>query len=231
VAIKKIFDPRLTDDLLFEIYNEIVMQSIIRHPNVALLMGVMPTIPNIVIVFEFVSGSLFNLLHMKKTTTLSLEQRMKIAKDVAMVFHYIHSLGIVHRDIKSHNILIDDNMNVKICDFGLARFKADLNKGSMQFSGTPAYMAPELFQKRAYDETVDIFAYGTLLWELLCREVPYDGLDPSDIRAKVEKEEPMRMPYGVDPRIAQLIMDCRQVDFSRRPGFDRVLETLNFIIR
>lgn len=55
VAIKKIFDPRLTDELLFEIQNEIVMQSILRHPNIALLMGVMPKMPNIVIAFEYVS--------------------------------------------------------------------------------------------------------------------------------------------------------------------------------
>jgi len=57
----------------------------------------------------------------------------------------MHSLGIVHRDIKSHNILIDHNGDVKICDFGLARFKADIGKGSMQFAGTPNFMAPELF--------------------------------------------------------------------------------------
>ena len=55
VAIKKIFDPRLTDELLFEIQNEIMMQSILRHPNIALLMGVMPKMPNIVIAFEYVS--------------------------------------------------------------------------------------------------------------------------------------------------------------------------------
>lgn len=66
VAIKKIFDPRLTDELLQEIQNEIVMQSILRHPNIALLLGVVPTIPNIVIVFELVDSSLFNYLHMKK---------------------------------------------------------------------------------------------------------------------------------------------------------------------
>jgi serine/threonine protein kinase len=84
VAIKKIFDPRLTDDLLHEIYNEIVMQSILRHPNIALLMGVMPKMPNIVIVFEYVQGSLFTLLHMKKTSiNLNLEVRMKIARDTA----------------------------------------------------------------------------------------------------------------------------------------------------
>lgn len=76
---------------------------------------------------------------------------------------------------------------MKVCDFGLARFKADIGKGSMQFSGTPAYMAPELYQKRQYDEKVDQFAFGTLLWELVTRQVPYDGVDVADIRAKVEK--------------------------------------------
>jgi serine/threonine protein kinase len=75
-----------------------------------MLMGVIPKIPNIVIVFEYVSqGSLFNLLHMKKNINLSLDVRLKIAKDLAVVYHYMCSLGIVHRDVKSHNVLIDDN--------------------------------------------------------------------------------------------------------------------------
>ena len=100
------------------------MQSILRHPNVALLMGVMPQIPNIVIVFEHVAGSLYNLLHVKKSAVeLSLAQRLKIARDAATAFHYMHALEIVHRDVKSHNILIDAGLNVKVCDFGLARFK------------------------------------------------------------------------------------------------------------
>jgi serine/threonine protein kinase len=71
--------------------------------------------------------------------------RLRIARDIASVFDFMHSIGIVHRDLKSHNILIDEHMHVKVIDFGLAKFKADLNKGSMQYSGTPTYMAPELF--------------------------------------------------------------------------------------
>jgi serine/threonine protein kinase len=130
VAIKKIFDPRLTEELLNEIHNEIVMQSILRHPNIALLMGMMPKIPQIVIVFEYMSqGSLFTLLHHKKTVVqISLEVRLRIAREAAMVFQYMHQLGIVHRDIKSHNLLVDENLNVKVCDFGLARFKVRIFK-------------------------------------------------------------------------------------------------------
>lgn len=87
VAIKKIFDPRLTDELLHEIQNEIVMQGILRHPNVCILMGVIPHIPNIYIVFEHVRCSLFDLLHMKKSTeNVDVKQRLKIARDTATVF-------------------------------------------------------------------------------------------------------------------------------------------------
>ena len=69
-------------------------------------------------------GSLYNLLHLKKSSLiLTMEQRLRIARDIARTFHYMHQLGIVHRDIKSHNILIDEHLNIKVCDFGLARFK------------------------------------------------------------------------------------------------------------
>jgi serine/threonine protein kinase len=98
----------------------------------------------------------------------------------------------------------------------------------MQFSGTPAYMSPELFQKRQYDEKVDVFAFGTLLWEVLIREVPYDGLDPVDIRTKVEKEEPLKSISG-SPALNQLIAECRQVSVQDRPGFQRILEVISAV--
>ncbi len=101
----------------------------------------------------------------------------------------------------------------------------------MQFSGTPAYMAPELFQKRLYDEKVDTYAYGALLWELVAREVPFDGLDVGDIRAKVEKGENFKIPYGTDPRIAQLITDCRSLNAADRPDFLEIVEILKYIVK
>lgn len=100
------------------------MQSILRHPNIAILMGVIPKIPDIYIVFEHVSqGSLFDMLHIKKKTIeLETKERIRIARDAATVFEYMHHLGIVHRDIKSQNVLIDSSFHVKVCDFGLAKF-------------------------------------------------------------------------------------------------------------
>ncbi len=68
----------------------------------------------------------------------------------------------------------------------------------MQYAGTPVYMAPELFQKRQYDEKVDVFAFGALLWELAMREVPFDGLEAADIRAKVEKGEQLKLRANMD---------------------------------
>jgi serine/threonine protein kinase len=109
----------------------------------------------------------------KKKANLSDAEKKKIVLQIISVFYYLHKHGIVHRDIKSHNILLDKSYNVKLCDFGLARHKvtllliqSELNQGPMQFSGTPTYMAQELFLKKAYDESVDIFALGTLFYEI-----------------------------------------------------------------
>jgi len=92
-------------------------------------------------------------------------------------------------------------------------------------------MAPELFQKRSYDEKVDVFAFGAFLWELVANQVPFDGLEPVDIKAKVEKEEQLKMPYGVDPKIAQLISSCRFANPADRPSFDKIADIMSAIAK
>lgn len=67
-----------------------------------------------------------------------------------------------------------------------------MGTGSMQYAGTPTYMAPELFQKRGYDESVDVYAFGCLLWEILMREVPFAGYEPADIGQKVIAGEKLK---------------------------------------
>jgi serine/threonine protein kinase len=112
-----------------------------RHPNIVLLIGICSVPPNLAIVTEFVkSGSLYELLH-KRKVCLKADERKSIVKQILSAVNYLHQHSIVHRDIKSHNILVYENYIVKLCDFGLARPKDRLQQGPMQFSGTPVYMA------------------------------------------------------------------------------------------
>lgn len=137
-----------------------------RHPNIVLMIAAITTPPQLCLIMELVKqGTLYDLIH-KRKANLNDQDKRKIAIQIISVINYLHKHGIVHRDIKSHNFLVDKSYNIKICDFGLARHKSQLNSGPMQFSGTPTYMAQQLFLKRAYNESVDIFALGTLLYEL-----------------------------------------------------------------
>lgn len=116
-------------------------------------------------------------------------------------------------------MLVDENLNVKLCDFGLAKYKNELSWGAGAFSGTPAYMAPELFMKKAYDEKIDIFSFGTLMWEILVRKIPWDGNDVMDIKSKVLQDEKIFIPKTVNSDLGNIIHLCRTTDPNKRPSF------------
>ncbi len=148
-----------------------------------------------------------------------MTDKLKIIKQIIRALSYIHLNSVVHRDIKSHNVLVDENLNVKICDFGLAKLKSELNYGSGQFAGTPAYMAPELFQKKAYDEKIDVFSFGTLMWEILVRKTPYEGLEVAEIKSRITNDEQIFIPKTVNSELANIINSCRAYDPVKRPSF------------
>lgn len=119
VAVKIIFNPDVTEELLEEIRNEVQMLSILRHPKICLLMGISSKPPNLAIIFEYMPrGCLFDLLHSSQIE-ISLEKRLKMAYEISSIFAFLHKSGVVHRDLKSYNILVDNDMNIKLCDFGL----------------------------------------------------------------------------------------------------------------
>ena len=101
--------------------NEVRMLHFLRHPNIVLLMGVNPDISNIMIVTELVqNGTLFDLLHNSKKE-LPFPRRAAIAFEIALTYKFMHSAGVVHRDVKTYNVLLDNQLHIKVCDFGLAR--------------------------------------------------------------------------------------------------------------
>lgn len=108
---------------------------------------------------------------------LSTKLLLGLSLDVANAFLYMHSFSpkIIHRDLKTRNVLINDDWIAKICDFGLCD-----NKNALV--GTPCYMAPELLNEQSFNYKVDVYSYGLFLWELFAKEIPYEGIDPKRIK-------------------------------------------------
>jgi len=233
VAVKVIFDPKITEDLLEEFNNEIEKLFILRHPYIIQLYGITDkeTSQKLAVITELApKGSLFDYLHKNPKTknNLSLEFKNKITKQLICTMVYIHSRGYVHRDLKTQNILLDKNLDMKMCDFGLTRSRSELNSGSGQFAGTPCYMAPELYERKYYDEKVDVFAFGTVVWEIYSQKVPYANCESSEIKQKVTKGEELYCSSIIPKQISNLINRCRSVKPQDRPSFMEI-EKMNIV--
>ena len=233
VAVKVIFDPKITEALMEEFNNEIEKLFILRHPYIIQLYGITEKEKSqkLAVIMELASkGSLFDYLHKNPKTknNLSLDFKNRITKQLISTMTYIHSRGYVHRDLKTQNILLDKNLDMKMCDFGLTRLKSELNSGSGQFAGTPCYMAPELFDRKYYDEKVDVFAFGTVIWEIYTQKIPYANCDAMEIKQKVTKGEELYCSSIIPKQISTLIQKCRSIKASDRPSFEEI-EKMNIV--
>ncbi|KAG2411160.1 serine/threonine-protein kinase [Vigna angularis] len=136
----------------------------LRHPNVVLFMGAVTRPPNLSIVSEFLPrGSLYRLIH-RPNNQLDERRRLRMALDAARGMNYLHSSTpvIVHRDLKSPNLLVDKNWVVKVCDFGLSRMKHSTFLSSRSTAGTAEWMAPEVLRNELSDEKKNIFEVGAM---------------------------------------------------------------------
>jgi serine/threonine protein kinase len=120
VAVKKVFNPNITEELLAEMGNEVNMLAKFRHPNIVLMIGICSLPPNLCIAMEYIPGSLHDLLY-KQKVELKDTDRAYLVRQIVSTIYYLHSHSIVHRDIKSHNFLVGDKFLLKLCDFGLAK--------------------------------------------------------------------------------------------------------------
>jgi serine/threonine protein kinase len=187
VAIKRI-DTRLVDsNILEEFCMEADINMRLKHPNLTLFMGLSLEHPYLCIVSEFVQrGSLFDLLRDDESTALTWRRAIYIARDVArgMAYMHDHNPPILHRDLKSLNILVTKQWTGKIADFGMTRFAE--HGEAMTQCGSPLWMAPEMICNQAYDQKADVFSFAICLWELYTHQIPYRSLDLSPSKVVYE---------------------------------------------
>ncbi|OHS93459.1 TKL family protein kinase [Tritrichomonas foetus] len=182
------------------------------------------------IVTEFASkGSLYDALHHKiGSPILTGTQKTIIAMGIAYGMHRLHKIRVIHRDLKSLNVLLDDSCLPKICDFGLSRYIDNPDTYLTVDIGTPHWMAPELFTTHDYTNKVDVYSYGILLWELLTGTYPFRGLNSVQIAFAVCKEQarpeiPRHASSSLTPReLRELISLCWHQDPAARPLFHSI---------
>mmetsp|Transcript_12684 Transcript_12684/g.19222 ORF Transcript_12684/g.19222 Transcript_12684/m.19222 type:complete len:829 (+) Transcript_12684:284-2770(+) len=152
----------------------------------------------------------------------------KIAEGAARGMNYLHfgKPPVLHRDLKSANILLDDSYNAKVADFGLSRLKAQ-QRSMTGNCGTVQWMAPEILANESYAEPADVYSYGIILWELLVKECPYGDMSPIQCALAVLGDSRPEIPDWCPPLFRDLISRCMAKDPSKRPTFSEIIVILD----
>lgn len=176
VAIKIINKSKLSAEDIGLTKREIEILKLCQHPNVIRLLDTFENPDYIYIVMELLRGGDLYEYISKKQFRLPESRVRNIIHSLATALYYLHSYGIVHRDIKLDNVLIvdeSDDSDVKLVDFGLSKMIGP-NEYALEPYGTYGYAAPELLQQNPYDASVDIWGLGVVLYILLAGHAPFD---------------------------------------------------------
>ncbi|DBA69721.1 TPA: hypothetical protein ACH3X2_012649 [Trebouxia sp. C0005] len=234
------------DSTIKTLEREVSIMSAIRHPNVVLFMGVCLDPP--CMVTEFCArGSMFDVLAKARTSPLLAQQldwpkRVSMALDAAkgMLQLHSHKPPILHRDLKSPNLLVDKHWRVKIADFNLSRVMEAQAVVSSISANNPRWLAPEVVTDQAYSTAADVYSFGLILWELLTWQLPWADLGPFQIMvaiAEKQRRPPIppesELPGGTFPGLPaylDLMQACWHAEPQERPAFESCIITLRGLL-
>ncbi|KAJ0239693.1 Protein kinase superfamily protein [Hirschfeldia incana] len=236
VAVKILSIQDFHDDQFREFLREVAIMKRVRHPNLVLFMGAVTDRTRLSIVTEYLPrGSLFRLIHRPASgELLDHRRRLRMALDVAKGLNYLHCLNppVVHWDLKSPNLLVDKNWTVKVCDFGLSRFKANTFIPSKSVAGTPEWMAPEFLRGEPTNEKSDVYSFGVVLWELITLQQPWNGLSPAQVVGAVAfQNRRLIIPPNTSPVLVSLMEACWADEPAQRPAFGGIVDTLKKLLK
>ena len=233
VAIKVLPEAFAHDpERLSRFQREAKMLAALNHPNIATIHGLEQANGTSHLVMELVAGETL-ADRVKREGALPIEEALAICKQIAEALEAAHEKGIIHRDLKPANVKVTPQGKVKVLDFGLAKaFEGDAandnpsNSPTLSMAatmhgvilGTAAYMSPEQARGKAVDKRTDIWAFGCVLYQLLCGRPAFEGEDVTEILAAVVKTEPdwSQLPESTPSAIRTLLRLCLRKDKRQR---------------
>ncbi|KAL5197598.1 hypothetical protein ABZP36_001110 [Zizania latifolia] len=225
VAIKVIDKEKvLKGGLMDQIKREISVMKLVRHPNIVQLYEVMATKTKIYFVLEHVKGGeLFNKVQRGR---LKEDAARKYFQQLICAVDFCHSRGVYHRDLKPENLLLDENSNLKVSDFGLSAL-ADCKRqdGLLHTTcGTPAYVAPEVINRKGYDGAkADIWSCGVILFVLLAGYLPFHDKNLMDMYKKIGKAQ-FKCPSWFNTDVRRLLLRILDPNPSTRISMEKIME-------
>ncbi|KAK9064568.1 hypothetical protein SSX86_015950 [Deinandra increscens subsp. villosa] len=246
VAVKKLHEHKY--NRVQQFMNEVEILTKLRHPNLVVLYGCTSRLSReLLLVYEYVpNGTVADHLHGEQgnPNLLTWPIRMNIAIETARALVYLHASEIIHRDVKTNNILLDHNFSVKVADFGLSRFiPSNATHVSTAPQGTPGYVDPQYHQRYQLTDKSDVYSFGVVLIELISSMVPVDLNRSQDeislANFALNRIQRRVVDQLIDPdlitnpeimnmiiSVAELAFRCLQYDSDMRPTMNEVLDAL-----
>ncbi|KAL0914331.1 hypothetical protein M5K25_014672 [Dendrobium thyrsiflorum] len=183
------------------------------------------------VVVEYLPGGTLKTFLIKNSRKkLAYKIVIQLALDLSRGLSYLHSQKIVHRDVKSENMLLDSQRNLKIADFGVARVEAQNPKDMTGETGTLGYMAPEVLDGKPYNRKCDVYSFSICLWEIYCCDMPYPNLSFVEISSAVVRQNLRpEIPRCCPTALANIMRRCWDPSPDKRPEMDEVVRLLEAI--
>lgn len=240
VAIKKLNQSALNEQGLQEFYNEAKIWQNLSFKNIVQLYDVHSTPEAKCMIMELCIYTLSDLLHKKRMHgEIPWSRRLYIARDIVSGVLYLHAKGILHRDLKSMNVLLTDDGTVKICDFGMAKYLEAQTSRATGVKGTAQWLAPEIAGEGAkYTAKSDVYSMGIILWEIAARCPPYNDFEGNVFRLMIRIVEGMRptienLEFPNDSLrcdYIELMVMCWDRNSNKRPTFETIKQHLERFI-
>nr|CAD1842258.1 unnamed protein product [Ananas comosus var. bracteatus] len=210
--------------LVAHIKREIAVLRRVRHPNIVQLFEVMATKTKIYFVMEYVRGG--ELFHRVAKGRLREDVARKYFQQLVSAVNFCHARGVYHRDIKAENLLVDENGDLKVSDFGLSAVADQMRQDGLfhTFCGTPAYVAPEVLARKGYDAAkADIWSCGVVLFVLMAGYLPFQDRNLNVMYRKIYKGA-FRCPRWFSPELTRLLHRILDTNPERRITIPEIME-------